>query len=306
MQLNDNSRTPDTVSDVVVLGFSLAGIGAALSLREDDHSVVLYELLHDIALSDMFAVDSPFDRIAVSGSAFEPIAMARLGQASIEKPQGQFEVVDWHEEPHGVQLTLKRLGCEALTVRAKSVILAPNGVLPRSAYPEGWEEFIGRGISESASSDGSFFRQKPVCIQGCGRWAIDQAHILAQWASSVTLLCDKPSLSASNPQPALPNIDVRLSARIISMKGAHGSLESIVFNENGRDTSMQCAGLFLCPEPVMEWRVLGRLFSNDGQIRFAKLVSAGLAAGVPFGSQSEQYSSGAEAGIKLSDILTNS
>jgi thioredoxin reductase len=145
----------------LILGFSLAGLGAAITLREKGHNVVLCELLHDIPLRARSAVISPFDNTPEAGAAFEMVASERLRNCGSNVLDGEFELIDHHEVQGVGHIKLRALGCESLAVEANSVILAPNGVLPRTNYPAGWEQFIGHGVSESAYSDGIFYSGKP-------------------------------------------------------------------------------------------------------------------------------------------------
>jgi hypothetical protein len=94
-------------------------------------------------------------------------------------------------------------------------------------------------------------------------------------------------------------IEYRPNARINLLKGNPENLDSIAVDENGNTTVIPCSGLFLCPEPVMEWRVLGRIFANADPSEFERFILAGVAAGLPFNLQPALYRSGVDAGISL-------
>jgi thioredoxin reductase len=278
--------------DVVILGFSLAGIGAATTLRKHGYKVIFCELLADIALREMFEVLNPFDETRVSGAALEALAEQLFRIEGIQVIEGQFELNDWQEASDQLEITLKASGSEPFKVITRSVILAPNGVMPRLDYPVGWERFIGLGVSQSAHSDGPFYAGMPVCVEGCGSWALDQTRMLAQWASKVTGICDRPAFS----EPLTPQgIEYRTNSRIVSLNSNESGLQSVSVTENGRTDSISCSGLFLCPDPVMDNRVLGRAFVSKGLVESKKLVSAGVAAGVPFGDQFKLHASGVQA-----------
>lgn len=82
------------------------------------------------------------------------------------------------------------------TYEAKSVILA-TGADARWLGVPGEEEKIGRGVSSCATCDAGFFRNKVVAVVGGGDSAMEEALVLANVASSVTLIHRRDSFRAS-------------------------------------------------------------------------------------------------------------
>lgn len=73
------------------------------------------------------------------------------------------------------------------TFRARAIVVA-TGVRRRKLNVEGEEKFEGKGIIESGARDADAVKNKNVCIIGGGDAALENALILAETASEVTLI----------------------------------------------------------------------------------------------------------------------
>jgi thioredoxin reductase (NADPH) len=73
------------------------------------------------------------------------------------------------------------------SLRAPAVIIAAGSAL-RSLGVAGEEKLRGRGVSHCASCDGALFAGQPVCVIGGGDSALDEALVLAEHASGVTVV----------------------------------------------------------------------------------------------------------------------
>jgi len=73
------------------------------------------------------------------------------------------------------------------TLRARAVIIAAGSAL-RPLGIAGEERLLGRGVSHCASCDGAFFAGQQVCVIGGGDSGLDEALVLAEHASRVTVL----------------------------------------------------------------------------------------------------------------------
>lgn len=83
----------------------------------------------------------------------------------------------------------------AETLRARAVIIAAGSMQRRLGIP-GEAEFSGRGVSHCASCDGAFFSGREVCVVGGGDSALDEALVLAEHATRVTVFHRGPQLAA--------------------------------------------------------------------------------------------------------------
>ena len=73
------------------------------------------------------------------------------------------------------------------SLQARAVIIAAGSAL-RSLGIAGEETFLGRGVSHCASCDGVFFLGQQVCVIGGGDSGLDEALVLAEHASRVTVV----------------------------------------------------------------------------------------------------------------------
>src|SRR5262249_29635990 len=85
--------------------------------------------------------------------------------------------------------------CGNASLRARTVIVASGSSHRRLGVP-GEERLLGRGVSNCASCDGPLFRDKSVCVVGGGDSALDEALVLTNHASAVTIIHRGTSLDS--------------------------------------------------------------------------------------------------------------
>jgi len=82
------------------------------------------------------------------------------------------------------------------TYKSKAVIIA-SGADAKWLGVKGEEEKIGRGVSSCATCDAGFFRNKNVIVVGGGDSAMEEAQVLSNVASHVTLMHRREEFRAS-------------------------------------------------------------------------------------------------------------
>jgi thioredoxin reductase (NADPH) len=87
-------------------------------------------------------------------------------------------------EPGGTHHIVRGAGG---SLRARAVIIAAGSAL-RPLGIGGEEKLIGRGVSHCAACDGPFFKGHEVCVVGGGDSALDEALLLTEHASRVTII----------------------------------------------------------------------------------------------------------------------
>jgi len=143
---------------------------------------------------------------------------------------------------------------------ARAVMLA-GGVSYRRLGIEELDELTGSGVFYGASpTDGQQFSDGRVFVVGAGNSAGQAAVHLSRYASRVTIVCRKTDLTQSMSEylihevAARPNVDVRLSTRVVG-GGGEGRLEELELDVGGEATTVPADALFVLigAEPRTAW-----------------------------------------------------
>ena len=136
----------------------------------------------------------------------------------------------------------------------KTVIIA-NGAKRKHLGVEGEDEFSGKGVSYCADCDGSFFKDKTVCVCGGGNTALEDAVYLSNLCRKVYLIHRRNEYRAQkhlidiinkteNIIPVLPFIPVKISGEntvnSITLKNVESGEEKVLET----DAVFVCIGLF--------------------------------------------------------------
>lgn len=107
-------------------------------------------------------------------------------------------------------------------LQARSVIIATGAKTKWLGLPNE-QKLIGRGVSSCAPCDAPFFRNKRVIVVGGGDAAMEEARVLANFASEVTLIHRKDTFRASQimQDQALnnPKVKVIKCAEVVDILG---------------------------------------------------------------------------------------
>lgn len=131
----------------------------------------------------------------------------------------------------------------------RSVIIATGADTKWLGVP-GEMEKIGRGVSTCAPCDGPFFRNKNVIVVGGGDSAMEEAHVMTNYAANVTLVHRKDTFKASEIMVKRvkenPKIKLALNSEIKEILGDQ-KVESVrLFNNKTNETTdMPIDGVFV-------------------------------------------------------------
>ena len=113
------------------------------------------------------------------------------------------------------------------------------------------KEFLGKGVSASATCDGFSYKNKKVCVIGGGNTAVEEALYLSNIASSVTLVHRRDSLRSEKIlQDKLfkkDNIEVMWDSELAEIKGDNMGVTSatIKSKKDGSEKDIAFDGVFI-------------------------------------------------------------
>lgn len=150
--------------------------------------------------------------------------------------------VDFSQKPFTVEVDDK-------VFKANSIIVS-TGATAKLLGLESENKFMGHGVSACATCDGSFFRNKVVCVVGGGDTALEEANFLTRFATKVYVIHRRDKFRASKIMQeraeANPKIEFILDSaieEILGDKKVHTiKLKNFKTNEV---TEMQMEGVFI-------------------------------------------------------------
>lgn len=168
-------------------------------------------------------------------------------------------------------------------ITAKHIILA-TGVRRRKLNVPGEEEFQGKGILESGARDKHLVKGKAVAIIGGGDAALENASILAEYASRVYVIHRGGEFSARENfvRAAAENPKIQLILETVVTKiNGRGRVESVELLDRKSGRSRELSVNLLLPR-------IGVAPNTDLLIGQAELDSKGYVKVDHFGNTSEQ------------------
>ena len=167
--------------DIIVIGAGPAGLTAAIYARRAEKSVLVLEKeTFGGQITHSPKVENYPGFIQMSGNEFAEklIEQALHLEAEIELDEAKAI------EDHG---DYKRVICENGSFDGRTVIIA-TGSKHRQLGVARENDFVGAGVSYCAVCDGAFYRGKSVAVIGGGNTALQEAVMLSDICSKVTLV----------------------------------------------------------------------------------------------------------------------
>ncbi len=135
------------------------------------------------------------------------------------------------------------------TFEAKALIIATGNREKKLGVP-GEAEFKGKGVSYCATCDAPFFREKDVVVIGGGNSALEEAHYLAKFAKSVTVIHRRSHFRADKAVEekirAEPKIKIVLDSTVEAIVGAKKAEGVRMLNtKTGKASELKCDGVFI-------------------------------------------------------------
>ena len=177
--------------DVIIIGSGPAGLTAAIyTTRADLKTLVIAGAKWGGQLMLTTLVENfPGFQDGIDGPELMQNMRKQAERFGAEFLDEDFISADFSSKPFKITASDK-------TFEARSIIIATGADTKWLEVP-GEKEKIGRGVSSCAPCDAFFFKNKNVIVVGGGDSAMEEALVLAKFATSVTLVHRKDSFRAS-------------------------------------------------------------------------------------------------------------
>jgi thioredoxin reductase (NADPH) len=268
----------DQSYDVVVVGGGLAGLtAAAFASQAGWRTVLVTELLVGGQILNVESIENyPGFADPVSGADLAALAEKQAADAGAQFVFG--EAASLRVTPGGFAVAT-----EAGELPGRSVIVATGSSLRRLGVP-GEDRLEGHGVSYCGSCDGAFFEGRPVAVVGGGDSAADEALVVAQYASHVTIVTRETALRAAAATrrriEAHPRIDVLIEHEAVEILGdAAVTAVRARHTATGALLDLEVAGVFVYVGLEPNTSLLASLVELDADGRVP--TGADLATSVP-------------------------
>ena len=237
--------------DIIIIGAGPAGLTAAIYARRAEKSVLLIEkATFGGQITHSPRVETYPGFISLSGS--------ELGEKLFEQAMTlgtdiELDTVTGISGEAG-HLTVTCEGGSAF--EGRTAIIA-TGSRHRDLGLENEEKFVGEGISYCAVCDGAFYKGKTVAVIGGGNSALQEAVLLSEGCTHVTVVQNLPYLTG---EPSLQNILAgRDNVSFIYSTVVAGILGGDTFEglrlrnvDTGEETTLTVDGTFVCIGQIPE------------------------------------------------------
>lgn len=153
--------------------------------------------------------------------------------------------VDLSQRPFHIVLA------DGVEIVCESLVIA-TGASPKWLGLESEAALIGRGVSASATLDAHKFNEKAVIVIGGGDSAMEQALLLAEHATQVTIICKNEKLHASSYLQERvfqnPKIAIKYCTEVIDIRGVDvGRVTGVLLrhSQTKKENVLPCEGVFV-------------------------------------------------------------
>ncbi len=231
--------------DTIVIGGGPAGLSAAMYAARGGLSCAVFEGMFpggQAATTYEIANYPGFDE----GIDGPDLSMKFLSHAQ------KFGAEILYEQVNELQLDgpVKKIITDGGTFEARSVILS-LGASPRKLGIDGEERLTGAGVSDCATCDGAFYKEKVTAVAGGGDTAAEDALYLSRFCTKVYLIHRRDALRAS---PALqkliaeePKIEMKWNRVVRALHDTDGVLSGLTLEDTQTHETedLEVSGLFV-------------------------------------------------------------
>ncbi len=232
------------MKDIIIIGAGPAGMTAALYALRADKSVLLLE-------KENFGGQITFSPRLENYPSIMEISGTEFANLMLEQVMAHGAEIELAEAKEIKNMGDYKIVCtEYGDFEGKTVIIA-TGSKHRHLGLEGEEELIGSGISFCAVCDGSFFADKSVAVIGGGNTALQEAVMLSDICSKVTIIQNLPFMTGEKRLLSIlekkENVDMIFNTVITELKSNNGELAAIkIKNTSTNEESLfELDGMFV-------------------------------------------------------------
>ena len=226
--------------DIIVIGGGPAGLTAAIYARRASKSVLIIE-------KEGFGGQMTHSPKIENYPGYAVISGNELADAMLEQALGLGAEIEIDEVRKITGGEIKEVLTDSSCFEAKAVIIAA-GVRHRTLGVPGEERFIGDGISFCAVCDGAFYADRHVSVIGGGNSAMQEAIMLSERCSHVTVLQDMPYLTGEKALADIiakkQNISVMYNCKVISFPGDN-EFKGVAILCDNEEKFIECDGCFI-------------------------------------------------------------
>ncbi len=253
------------MTDCIIVGSGVAGISAALTLRANGKSFLLFgspELSEKIEKAESIRNYPGF--LGGSGKAFV---------ADLKRQLAEAEITITNEKVAGVYALKEKFSVltqEGNAYESRTVILACG--VESVKQVEGEEEFLGRGVSYCATCDGFLYKGKRIAVLCTTKRLEHEVGYLADVAKKVYLI---PMYKGVELARANVEIIRKMPTKITGTKRVEGLVFPVPVSEE-QEKELAVDGIFMLRDSVSPAVLVGGLQTENGSVVVGRDMSTNL------------------------------
>ena len=249
--------------DCIIIGSGVAGISAALTLKANGKSFLLFgvkELSQKIVRAEKIRNYPGF--LGENGEAFASMLQDQLKKEEIEIVCERVSGVYALKEKFAVSTN------EGGMYESKTVILA-SGV-EQGKQIDGEKEFLGKGVSYCATCDGFLYKNKKIAIVCLSKTFEHEVEYLSSIADKTYLFPIYKNVEVTGER--IEKI-VKMPTKIVGEKRVTG----LIYPEKGEERRLDVDGVFVLKESLPVDALVSGLETENGHVKINRQCETNLA-----------------------------
>lgn len=226
--------------DIIVIGGGPAGLTAALYALRANKTVLIIE-------KATFGGQITYSPKVENYPGFSEASGNEIAEKMVEQVLSQGAEIEMDTVLEIKNGDVKTVVTEGGSFECKAVIIA-TGAHHRMLGVPGEAELVGNGVSFCAVCDGAFYNGKEVAVVGGGNSALQEALLLCENASKVTVVQNLPYLTGEERLQeklrANEKAEIVLGSTVKRVLG-DGEVTGIVIETDGEEKTLNIDGLFV-------------------------------------------------------------